>query len=744
MSEALSNSGGVNNQPTVAQFMAAIFGDAVGVPVVAAPDFRKFMSQRYRDGYVRGDQVYFCISTVKDIPRVAFLNRRTEDLVRTMCVVLDDCGTKVPLPTVPPTWALESSPGNFQYGYKLAGGAEPAEAAALIEALAEAGHTDPGAKRADRVMRVPGSLNAKPKNNGWRARVTIWSPGTVYTLDTLAQAFAVTPGRAAQAPVDRHAQEGPDPKFDWLLGQGMVKDGPNPRGWYAITCPWEGNHQTPPYDHGTDYKPGDPGVFKCMHASCQHQNNHTLAAWILEQDPEADIGVISHELVIEVGNKLREILSTQGTLRERLGIQVRGTVLGPWLLPDPTMTAAGNVSMRQTATELRVEHVMKLIGARARHNAMNGSIEITMKNYKSDEDPSDAGMATIIHACDRCGMNNANAIRNAVLNIAITNKFNPAEDWIRSEKWDGTDRLGALCDTITLRDDTFNPWKHVAIRRWSLEVIQAVTNYIFGEKAHPIGYMLVLQGEQGVDKSFWIKSLMPAGMVTLGLNVKLDKSEKDSVSRATATPIGELAELDASFKHSDTSALKNFLTTPVDAYRPAYGYRTIRTPRSTAFAGTINPTTFLHDASGERRFWPLAVKRCDAKHGINMQQYWAQMWHYRVVRDEQYWLTPEEEKMQDEAAKAHVIQNEISDIVDDLTMRRDAMKPTDKMVVMNMKALLSHYNVRYMKVNSADLDTALTKAKFIKGISAGNRGFKVPNPNGTLDAAQLSGFKVIK
>lgn len=743
MSEALSTSGGVNNQtPSLGQFMATIFEDAVGVPIVAAPDFKGFMSQRFRDGKVRGDQLYFCISTVKDIPRTAILRRQQEDLVRTYAVVLDDCGTKVPRPSVAPTWVLETSPGNFQYGYRLAGGADPGEAAALIEALAAGGHTDKGSQRADRVMRVPGSVNAKPQHGGWRARVAGWSPQVSFTLESLAKAFGVTPGAVAAAPPPAN-QDAPDAIFDWLLGKGMVKEGPNQRGWYAITCPWEDQHHTPPVDHGTDYRPGDPGAFKCLHGSCDHQSMQTLKAWIQEEDPEADIGVISRDLVADLGAKLREILASKGTLRERLSMMVRGVALGPWKLPDATQTAAGNVSMKQTATEVRVEHVMKLIGARARHNSMNGTVEITMKDYNSNQDPSDAGLATIIHACDRCGMSNPNQIRTAVLNIAITNKFNPAEDWVLSEPWDGVDRLGSLCDTIELRDPKMDPWKRVALRRWSLQVITAIVNYRHGENAQPIGYLLVLQGEQGKDKSFWVKSLMPSGLVTLGLSLKLDKSEKDSVSRATATPIGELAELDASFKHSDTSALKNFLTTPVDAYRPAYGYRTIRTPRSTAFIGTINPATFLHDASGERRFWPLAIRQCHAGHGINMQQYWAQMHHYRVTKGEQYWFTAEEAEMHDNAVKEHVIENEISDVVHDLVRRRDVMKPTDKLILMNMKELLAHYNVRYLKVNSADLATLLARAGFEKGVSGGHRGFRIPNPATPLTEAQMAGFSVV-
>jgi hypothetical protein len=294
--------------PTVSQFMAVVFNSAVGVPIVAAPDFKGFTSQRYRDGYVRGEQVYFCISTVKDIPRHAFLKRQLTDLVRTYAIVLDDCGTKVPLPAVPPTWVIESSPGNFQYGYRLEGGADPAAAAALIDSLIAARLTDPGAGGANRVMRLPGSLNAKPQHNGWRARVTVWQPQMAYTVATLAQGFAVVP-RAARAPAaDRHVQDGPDPVFDWLIGAGMIKDGPNARGWYGLMCPWEENHQTPPLDHGTDYRPGDPGAFKCLHGSCASQSTATLKAWILEQDPDADIGVINHELVAKLGKCLRKIL----------------------------------------------------------------------------------------------------------------------------------------------------------------------------------------------------------------------------------------------------------------------------------------------------------------------------------------------------------------------------------------------------------------------------------------------------
>jgi RecA-family ATPase len=298
----------------VAEFMAAVFPKPVGVPIVAAPDFKGFSSQRYRDGRVRGDQTYFCISTVKETnPRDNLMKRQLDDLVRTYAIVLDDIGTKIPIEKikVPPTWILESSKGNFQYGYKIEGGADPIAAGALIQSLIDGGFSDPGAKSANRVMRLPDSLNAKPQHNGWRAVVTHWQPELSYTIAQLAQLFGVTPGQG-KAPEEHHHQDGPDPVFDWLLGAGMIKDGPNPRGWYSMVCPWEENHQTPPLDRGTDYRPGDPGAFKCLHGSCASQSTATLKAWILEQDSDADIGVINHELVMSVGELLRKVLEELG------------------------------------------------------------------------------------------------------------------------------------------------------------------------------------------------------------------------------------------------------------------------------------------------------------------------------------------------------------------------------------------------------------------------------------------------
>ena len=69
----------------------------------------------------------------------------------------------------------------------------------------------------------------------------------------------------------------------------------------------------------------------------------------------------------------------------------------------------------------------------------------------------------------------------------------------------------------------------------------------------------------------------------------------------------ELSELDG-MKRSDVESVKRFITTPTERYRPAYGRHVVSIPRSFVFAGSTNETSYLHDSTGNRRFWPVSVQ----------------------------------------------------------------------------------------------------------------------------------------
>lgn len=59
------------------------------------------------------------------------------------------------------------------------------------------------------------------------------------------------------------------------------------------------------------------------------------------------------------------------------------------------------------------------------------------------------------------------------------------------------------------------------------------------------------------------------------------------------------------------------------------------------FFGTVNPLVFLHDPTGNRRYWTIECIDIDHDHGLDMQQVWAEvksLWE----AGESYYLSADE------------------------------------------------------------------------------------------------------
>jgi hypothetical protein len=208
------------------------------------------------------------------------MTRGKDDLMYAYCLVLDDIGTKAAVPPVPPSWILESSTENFQYGYLL----EPIELTpeamahydGCVAGLAQAGYSDPGARGAYRVMRLPGSLH----KSGFVARITAWDPDRHYTLDELMGLMEVeprkvrvsytAPPRAGTAAVD-------DEVLQWLQEHNYVTG--DSGDWITILCPWREEHSG-----GSDtagYSRAPQRAFSCMHT--HEYNTKDFLAWVVAQ-----------------------------------------------------------------------------------------------------------------------------------------------------------------------------------------------------------------------------------------------------------------------------------------------------------------------------------------------------------------------------------------------------------------------------------------------------------------------------
>jgi putative DNA primase/helicase len=104
----------------------------------------------------------------------------------------------------------------------------------------------------------------------------------------------------------------------------------------------------------------------------------------------------------------------------------------------------------------------------------------------------------------------------------------------------------------------------------------------------------------------------------------------------------ELGELDATFRKSDIAQLKAFITRSKDTLRRAYAKLESHYARRTVFFASVNPRQFLHDPTGNRRYWTISCEAIDHKHGLDMQQVWAEVYESLYRKGERWFLTPDE------------------------------------------------------------------------------------------------------
>jgi hypothetical protein len=190
----------------------------------------------------------------------------TANCEHVLFMMLDDIGTKSKTPPLEPTWIIETSPGNFQWGYVYSEQPTTGEHCAAITAIARAGYSDPGATNAVRNCRLPGSTNQKPGRDSFEARLVEFSRKE-YTLAEICAALDVVPDEASTAKYISYSikDTGKDNVLTWLNEQSLVLSNVNPEGWLGIVCP--NNHEHTDGNIGARYKPIDRS-FCCYHGHC--------------------------------------------------------------------------------------------------------------------------------------------------------------------------------------------------------------------------------------------------------------------------------------------------------------------------------------------------------------------------------------------------------------------------------------------------------------------------------------------
>jgi len=241
------------------------------------PDDRQF---RKYDPTKQDQAWYFCVSSVNGElnEKGTMIKRGRANLMAVYCLVLDDIGTKADPPPVEPSWKIETSPGNFQWGWFIERYTDLGRYEALLEYCHGKGWGDAGAGGSYRLMRVPGSTNLKPGRQKFKSVITHWSLD-VWAFDDLADELGCDLNQIAvkDVVVDKTggavAMDGIDPLLDWLVDAGsVVKDSGGE--WIDIVCPWADRHTSG--ENIAGYSPLGRGSGKyvqtrsyhCLHEHC--------------------------------------------------------------------------------------------------------------------------------------------------------------------------------------------------------------------------------------------------------------------------------------------------------------------------------------------------------------------------------------------------------------------------------------------------------------------------------------------
>lgn len=236
------------------------------------------------------------------------------------------------------------------------------------------------------------------------------------------------------------------------------------------------------------------------------------------------------------------------------------------------------------------------------------------------------------------------AILNQMVALAYDNPVNPVTDHLKNLRYKGNGYIELLGSCIQTEDED----QIIKNKIFRMYMIGACAAADYSEStprqdALPkFEYVMVLVGGQGAEKTTFFRSMLPTKLRQYFKNGQfLDPSDKDSVLKNIRYWINELGELEGTFKKADINRLKAFLSESDDVLRQPYGRVMETYKRRTIFVGSVNEEQFLKDHTGNRRYWPLLIKKIllpTNQEVINNA--WAEAW-YSYISGEQWWPTPE-------------------------------------------------------------------------------------------------------
>lgn len=230
---------------------------------------------------------------------------------------------------------------------------------------------------------------------------------------------------------------------------------------------------------------------------------------------------------------------------------------------------------------------------------------------------------------------NKEMIVDALTLIGNESKFNPVREYLRGLTWDGAPRLERILgNVLKVSPAGARSIEPVLIRKWFVGAVARALR-----PGCKMDNVLILVGAQGVKKSSFFEVL--AGNWFSDSPVAI--GDKDGMMLLGKLWIVEWPELHSMLRAKDDNAVKAFVSSRQDTFRPPYGRALVTGQRSSVFVGTTNDEEFLTDPTGNRRYWTLQVH---GETNLDLLLTWRdQLWAEAVAAfdaGEQWWLTSTE------------------------------------------------------------------------------------------------------
>ena len=261
-------------------------------------------------------------------------------------------------------------------------------------------------------------------------------------------------------------------------------------------------------------------------------------------------------------------------------------------------------------------------GDKLRLNEMTGKPE-KWDQYRrrwrewSDADESDA--RAYFEA--NYGMYSQAKLADALQIYFYNHKVNPLIEILEKLEWDGKARVEHFLHDVMKAEDS--------------DYIRECSRLIFAGGIHrayepgcKFDDMIVLIGGQSAGKSTIVRWLNLDDVFFREIKTI---AGKEGIEAIRGVWIGEVAELMAMTRVKEAEAVKVYITSQEDSYRPPYGKHVQTIPRRCMFIGTTNNPQFLTDKTGNRRFYPVkcqsfAYKLYDNEQEVKnyIRQCWAE------------------------------------------------------------------------------------------------------------------------